>query len=62
MVKMQQRQFGDEPMKAINFRVPESLYEQIKKTSKEQRKSISLLLAQIIEDALANKTDGGNNG
>jgi predicted HicB family RNase H-like nuclease len=56
MVKMQQRQFGDEPMKAINFRVPESLYEQIKKTSKEQRKSISLLLAQIIEDALMNKT------
>jgi predicted HicB family RNase H-like nuclease len=56
MVKMQQRQFGDEPMKAINFRVPESLYEQIKKASKEQRKSISLLLAQIIEDALMNKT------
>jgi hypothetical protein len=27
MVKVQQRQFGDEPMKAINFRVPESLYE-----------------------------------
>jgi hypothetical protein len=31
MVKMQQRQFSDEPMEAINFRVPESLYKQIKK-------------------------------
>ena len=67
-------------MKAINFRVPLSLYERIKKTSaeglgtdgtaKEQRKSISLsrcyrmrslpLLAQIIEDALVNNKDGGN--
>ena len=62
MVKVQQRQFRDEPMKAINFRVPESLYEQIKKTSQEQRKSISLLLAQIIEDALMNNNkDGGNS-
>ncbi|MBC8233480.1 hypothetical protein H8E77_28355 [bacterium] len=61
MVQMQQRQFGDEPMKAINFRVPESLYEQIKETSQQQRKSISLLLAQIIEAALMNNnTDGGN--
>jgi len=62
MVKMQQRQFGDEPMKAINFRVPESLYEKIKKTSHQQRKSISLLLAQIIEAALVNQKEGGNQG
>jgi hypothetical protein len=63
MVKMQQRQFGDEPMKAINFRIPLSLYEQVKKTSQQQRKSISLLLAQIIEDALMNNNkDGGNKG
>lgn len=62
MVKVQQRQFGDEPMKAINFRIPLSLYEQIKETSQQQRKSISLLLAQIIEDALANQKDGGQKG
>ena len=60
---MQQRQFTDEPMKAINFRIPLSLYEQIKETSQQQRKSISLLLAQIIEDALMNNNkDGGNSG
>ena len=37
-------------------------YEQIKETSQQQRKSISLLLAQIIEDALANQKDGGQMG